>query len=118
MLNGSSKWSDAGVKTRAETGLRIARILGREAPNPNRDVVPAAAWRDVVESARADADHHHPSDAGRPRDGLLWLSPVPVKPVARGACERIAEVVGSEELARFAAQRCLLGPSSRDRAGR
>ena len=89
-------------ETRAETGLRIALRLGETRANPNRDVIPAAAWRDVVEPARVDAD----LTTRQLQGGLATAycgSTLYRSNLSRDRAARTAEVVGSEELSRLAA---------------
>lgn len=88
-------------EARAETGLRIALKIGQTRANPNRDVIPAAAWRDVVEPARVGAaltTRELQADLGTAYCGsTLYKSNL-----SRERAARTAEVVRSDELARLA----------------
>jgi replicative DNA helicase len=88
-------------ESRAETGLRIALKLGKTRANPNRDVIPATAWRDVVEPARISADL-----TTRQLQGGLGTaycgSTLYKSNLSRERAARTADVVGSDELARLA----------------
>jgi replicative DNA helicase len=88
-------------ESRVETGLRIALKLGETHANPNRDVIPAAAWRAVLEPARVGAgvttrELHH--GLGNAYCGsALYKSNL-----SRERAARAAEIAGSDELARLA----------------
>ena len=88
-------------ESRAESGLRIALKLGETRANPNRDVIPAAAWHDVVEPARVAA-----SLTTRELQGGLGNaycgSALYKANLSRERAARAAEVAGSNELARLA----------------
>ncbi len=88
-------------ESRAETGLRIALKLGETRANPNRDVIPAAAWRDVVEPARVGADlttREFQDALGNAYCGsALYKSNL-----SRERAARAAAIAGSDELARLA----------------
>ena len=88
-------------ESRAETGLRIALKLGKTRANPNRDVIPAAAWRDVVEPARVGADlttREFQDALGNAYCGsALYKSNL-----SRERAARAAAIAGSDELARLA----------------
>jgi replicative DNA helicase len=87
---------------RAATGLRIALKLGKTRANPNRDVIPAAAWRDVVEAARVGADMTTRQLQGGL--GTAYCGSTLYKAnLSRERAARTADVVGSDELARLAA---------------
>jgi replicative DNA helicase len=86
---------------RAETGLRTALKLGETRATPNRDVIPAAAWRDLVEPARVDAA----MTTRRLHRGLATAycgSTLYRSNLSRDRAARTAEVVGCEELSRLA----------------
>jgi len=88
-------------ESRAGTGLRIALQLGETRANPNRDVIPAAAWRDVVEPARVGADltTREFQDAL----GIAYCGSALYKSnLSRERAARTAEIAGSDELARLA----------------
>jgi replicative DNA helicase len=88
-------------ESRAETGLRIAVKLGAIRANPNRDVIPAEAWRGVVEPARVGAGvstREFQEALGNAYCGsALYKSNM-----SRERAARAAEVAGSDELARLA----------------
>ena len=88
-------------ESRAETGLRIALKLGETRANPNRDVIPAAAWRDGVEPARVGADlttREFQDALGNAYCGsALYKSNL-----SRERAARAAAIAGSDELARLA----------------
>jgi replicative DNA helicase len=89
-------------ESRAATGLRIALKLGETRANPNRDVIPAAAWRAVVEPARVSAEvttRQFQAELGNAYCGsALYKSNL-----SRERAARAAEVVACDELSRLAA---------------
>jgi replicative DNA helicase len=88
-------------ETRAATGVRIALKAGHTRANPNRDVVPAAAWRTLVEPARVTAGvttRQFQEDLGNAYCGTALHK----ANLSRARAGRAAEVVGSGELARLA----------------
>jgi replicative DNA helicase len=88
-------------EARAETGLRIALQLGETRANPNRDVIPAAAWRDIVEPARVGA--HLTTREFQDALGNAYCGSALYKSnLSRERAARAAEVARSEELARVA----------------
>jgi replicative DNA helicase len=88
-------------ESRVETGLRIALKLGETRANPNRDVIPAAAWRAVLEPARVGAGvttRELQHGLGNAYCGsALYKSNL-----SRERAARAAEIAGSAELARLA----------------
>jgi replicative DNA helicase len=88
-------------ESRAESGLRIALKLGATRANPNRDVIPAAAWRDYVEPARVSAQvstREFQSALGNAYCGSALYK----ANLSRERAARAAETAGSDELARLA----------------
>jgi replicative DNA helicase len=87
---------------RGETGRRIESALAATRPNTNRDVIPAAAWRAVVEPARvagAVTTRELHAGIGNAYSGSsLYRSNL-----SRERAARAAAVVESDELARLAA---------------
>jgi replicative DNA helicase len=88
-------------ESRAETGLRIAVKLGQARANPNRDVIPAAAWRDVVEPARVGAELTSREFQGALGNAYCG-SALYKSNLSRERAARAADVAGSDELARLA----------------
>ena len=88
-------------ESRAETGLRIALKLGQTRANPNRDIIPAAAWRGVVEPARVGA--HLTTREFQDALGNAYCGSALYKSnLSRERAARAAEIAGSAELARLA----------------
>jgi replicative DNA helicase len=89
-------------EARDETGRRIEVALAATRPNTNRDVIPAAAWRAVVEPARvagAVTTRELQAGIGNAYCGTsLYRSNL-----SRERAARAAAVVESDELARLAA---------------
>ena len=87
---------------RAATGERIELALAATRANTNRDVIPAAAWREVLEPARVAAAVTtrglHEQLGNRYCGSSLYRSNL-----SRDRAARAAAIVGSEELARLAA---------------
>jgi replicative DNA helicase len=89
-------------ESRAAGGLRSALELGETRANPNGDVIPAAAWRDLVEPARVSAQLTTRQLHGGL--GTAYCASAPDKAnLSRARAARVAEEAGSEELARLAA---------------
>jgi replicative DNA helicase len=86
---------------RVEAGLRIALKLGETRANPNRDVIPAAAWREVVEPARVGAGLSTRQFQDR-LGGAYCGSTLYKANLSRERAGRTAEVLGSDELGRLA----------------
>jgi replicative DNA helicase len=89
-------------EARDETGRRIEAALAATRPNTNRDVIPAAAWRAVVEPARvAGAVTTRELHAGI--GNAYCGSSLYRSNLSRERAARAAAVVESDELARLAA---------------
>jgi replicative DNA helicase len=86
---------------RVETGLRIALKVGDTRANPNRDVIPAAAWREVVEPARVGAGLTTRQFQNR-LGGAYCGSTLYKANLSRERAARTAEVLGSDDLGRLA----------------
>ena len=89
-------------ESRAATGLRIALKAGKTRANPNRDVIPAAAWRGFVEPAGVTArltTRQFQTELGNSNCGPTLYK----ANLSRGRAARAAEVVGCNELSRLAA---------------
>jgi replicative DNA helicase len=86
---------------REATGRRIQSALAATQANPNRDVIPAAVWRSVVEPARVAADMTtrglHAELGNRYCGSSLYKANR-----SRERAARAAVAVGSDELARLA----------------
>jgi replicative DNA helicase len=89
-------------ESRAAAGVRIALKVGETRANPNRDVIPAAAWRDVVEPARLGAEMTTRQLQGGLGTAYCGSSLYRTN-LSRERAARTAEVVGSDTLARLAA---------------
>jgi replicative DNA helicase len=88
-------------ESRAATGFRIALKAGETRANPNRDVIPAAAWRAFVEPARVTADlttRQFQSDLGNAYCGTALYK----SNLSRERAARAAEVVECDALSRLA----------------
>jgi replicative DNA helicase len=89
-------------EARDETGRRIEAALAATRPNTNRDVIPAAAWRAVVEPARVAGTvttrELHAGIGNAYCGSSLYRSNL-----SRERAARTAAVVESDELARLAA---------------
>jgi replicative DNA helicase len=88
-------------ESRSATGLRIALKAGQTRANPNRDVIPAAAWRGFAEPARVTANlttRRFQADLGNAYCGSALYK----ANLSRERAARAAEVVGSDELSRLA----------------
>ena len=87
---------------REATATRIRTVLAATARNTNRDVIPAAAWRSVMEPARVSAGVS--TRALQEELGNAYCGSALYKSnLSRERAARAAETVGSDELARLAA---------------
>ena len=87
---------------RVATGRRIELALAAKRANTNRDVIPAAAWRSVVEPARVAASvttREFQSDLGNAYCGSALYR----ANLSRERAARAGEVLGCDELTRLAA---------------
>jgi replicative DNA helicase len=89
-------------ESRAATGLQIALKVGGTRANPNRDVIPAAAWRAMVEPARVSADVTTRQFQAELRNAYCG-SALYKSNLSRERAARAAEVVECDELSRLAA---------------
>jgi replicative DNA helicase len=88
-------------ENRAATGIRIALRAGETRANPNRDVIPAAAWHALVEPARVTADlttREFQADLGNAYCGTALYE----SNLSRERAARAAQVLESDGLARLA----------------